>query len=111
VACDRSGGYGQWVTVAPTGPGPGPAPAPAPGPAQGYLVNIWGIPGGVDVNITGAVPWEWCRADADNTPFYVEDLVDESGNLVLILRTPPGQQTVTVVCDSSGAVAQTVTVS
>jgi hypothetical protein len=57
------------------------------------------------------VPGEWCRAEADNGPFYEEDEVDDFGTLVTFLHTPPGQQTVTVVCETSGAVAQAVTVT
>ncbi|TQC42014.1 hypothetical protein EEB14_51260 [Rhodococcus sp. WS4] len=117
VACDSSGGYGQWVTVTPTGPGSGPAPAPAPGPAQGYSVNIYGSshggPGYVDVFINGAVPGEKCVATTDsNPPESREGVANEAGSLYLSFGgLPPGEPTVTVVCDSSGAVAQSVTVT
>ncbi|MDV6244528.1 hypothetical protein [Rhodococcus opacus] len=114
LACDSSGGYGQWVTVAPTGPGPGPAPAPAPGPgpAQGYYANIYGGPGGADIFITGAAPGETCIATTDaNEALFLDGVVDGTGSLTLYFGTPPGDQTVTVVCDSSGAVAQSITVT
>ncbi|EID79237.1 MULTISPECIES: hypothetical protein [Rhodococcus] len=112
LACDSSGGYGQWVTVTPTGPGPGPAPAPAPGPAQGYFVNIYGGPGGADIFIAGAAPGETCVATTDaNEALFLDGVVDDTGSLTLYFGTPPGEQTVTVVCDSSGAVAATVTVT
>ena len=85
---------------------------PAPGPAQGYNANIYGGPGGADIFITGAAPGETCMATNDaNEALFLDGVVDHTGSLTLYFGTPPGDHTVTVVCDSSGVVAQSVTVT